>query len=49
VADRATQAAQREAAVEEQKTLDGLSQRGRRTRVGIQVAELTVSQSNRQE
>jgi flagellar biosynthesis chaperone FliJ len=49
VADRATQAAKREAAVEEQKTLDGLSQRGRRTRVGIQVAELTVSQSNRQE
>jgi len=49
VADRATQAAKREAAVEEQKTLDGLSQRGRRAAVGIQVAELTASQSNRQE
>ncbi len=49
VADRATQAATREAAVEEQKTLDGLSQRGRRRGVGIQVANQTISQSDRQE
>jgi flagellar export protein FliJ len=48
VSERATRAAMQERAVEEQKTLDGLSQRRRRTGVGIQVAELTASQSDRQ-
>jgi flagellar biosynthesis chaperone FliJ len=48
VSERATRAAMQERAVEEQKTLDGLAQRRRRTGVGIQVAELTASQSDRQ-
>ena len=48
-ADSIEKVADREAAVEEQKTLDGLSQRGRRRGVGIQVANQTISQSDRQE